>query len=344
MLLPLGIVRRGLARALIWLGGELTDYNGPVLADGVADDLDIEAVWQSLCCELPRFDYVDFQRQPASIADQPNPFQQLSNRTNPISGCYTQLMPCWASYHEGKRSAETRRKERRKEAKLARYGALEFVVAQTASEIDEITATLFAQKAASYRRKGVKNHLRDPADADFIRAFTHAFAESGQAVLTAMKVRDEIIATQWGLLHGNHFYCLALSHDQGRFARYSPGNVMLRRMLEWCCERQIAIFDFTYGDESFKNHWCEDRLPLHDSLLPMTPLGWMLVLKIRCAEAINEMVKRSSHLYAFADRLRKLWYGKGPAPRAAVKPMPRTPDAMTAGDDEGATEAGWNKA
>ncbi len=346
MLLPLGIVRRGLGRALTWLGGELTDYNGPVLATGVSEDLDrqsLDALWKELCRELPQFDYVDFQRQPATIADQPNPFQQLSNRINPISGCYTELGPCWASYHSGKRSAETRRKERRKEAKLAQHGPLEFVVARAAAEIDEIIATLFAQKAASYRRKGVKNLLGNPADADFIKAFTHAFAESGQVVLAAIKVGDEIIATQWGLLHGSRFYCLAHSHDQGQFARYSPGNVLLRRLLEWCCKRQVAIFDFTYGEESYKNHWCEGRLALHDSLLPITPLGWLLVLKIRSGESINDMVKRSSRLYAFADKLRKLWYGTVPV-RSTTKPTLRTPHAMTTRESEETAGNEWNKA
>jgi CelD/BcsL family acetyltransferase involved in cellulose biosynthesis len=347
MLLPLGIVRRGVARILTWLGGELTDYHGPVLATGYADRLDhpgVEALWRSICHELPRFDYVDFQRQPASIAGQPNPFQQLSTRINPISGCYTELSPCWTSYHSGKRSAETRRKERKKEAKLAQHGPLEFVVAQSTMEIDEMIATLFAQKAESYRRKGIKNLLDDPAYADFLKAFTHAFAESGQVVLAAMKVRNEIIATQWGLLHGNRFYCLAHSHAQGPFARYSPGNVLLRRLLEWCCERQVTIFDFTYGEESYKNHWCEGRLPLHDSLLPMTPLGWLLVLKIRCGEGVSEMVKRSSHLYAFAGRLRKLWYGAVPMQSLTSRSKPQTSDAKVPQQREENAGAGWNEA
>jgi CelD/BcsL family acetyltransferase involved in cellulose biosynthesis len=347
MLLPLGFVRRGFARALIWLGGDLTDYNGPVLAAGAGNDLDrldIEALWRSLRRELPRFDYVDFRRQPARIADQPNPLMQLSNRTNPISGCYTELGPCWASYHSGKRSAETRRKERRKEAKLAQNGPPKFVVAQTPAEIDEIIRALFAQKTASYRRKGVKNHLRNPTYVDFVKAFTHAFAESGQAVLAAITVHDEIIATQWGLLHGNRFYCLAHSHDQGRFARYSPGNILLRRLMEWCCERQVAIFDFTYGEESYKNHWCEGRLQLHDSLLPITFLGRLLVLRVRFGEGISDIVKRSSRLYALADGLRKLWYGAVPAPRATTKSTPHRSAAAATQEGEVTIRKRWNRA
>lgn len=327
MLLPLGIVRRGLCRALTWLGGELADYNGPVLAAGAAADLDgrsFEALWRQLCSELPTFDYVDFQRQPAEIGDQQNPLRQLSSQTDPISGCYTRLQPSWTSYHNAKRGAQTRRKERRKEGKLGEHGPIDFVIAQTATEIDRIVAAMVAQKSASYQRKGVRNLFRDQAYVDFIKAFTHAYAASGLVVLAAIEVQDEIVAAQWGLVRNKRFYCLVHAHDQGRFGRYSPGNILLRRLLEWSCENDIRIFDFTYGEESYKDHWCEGRLTLHESLLPQTSLGRVVVLGIRCRDGMRGIVKRFSHLYAFANTIRRLWYNALPVSQGPAKPRPGT--------------------
>ncbi|MGI9420493.1 MAG: GNAT family N-acetyltransferase [Geminicoccaceae bacterium] len=347
MLLPLGIVRRGLGRALIWLGGELTDYNGPVLAADAAlylNGLGIDGLWRRLRHELPAFDYVDFQRLPAEIGNQHNPFVQLSNRGNPIAGRCTRLGSSWETYHNGKRSAETRRKERKKEGKLGLHGPIEFVVAQTTAEIDRIVAALVAQKSASYQRKGVKNLFRDPAYVDFLKAFAHDHVESGLAVLAAVKVDDEIIATQWGLIYGNRFYCLVYGHDQGRFARYSPGNVLLRRLLEWCCERDIDVFDFTYGDESYKDHWCEDRLALHDCLLPSSPLGSVIVLGIRCSEGVRLTVKRSSHVHAFVTGIRKLWYQALAQPRPDARQRFGSEPREAARENEPNAEKEWNKA
>ncbi len=319
MLLPLGIVRRGPGRVLTWLGGALTDYNGPVLAHDAAarfDRRDIEALWRQICGELPGFDYAHFERQPAEIGGQDNPFRLLSTRTNPISGSFTRLGPSWASYYSGKRGAETRRKERRKEKKLLEQGPLDFVIARTSAEIDLIIEAMIAQKSASYERKGVRNLFRDPVYADFLRTFTLAFAESGLVVLAAVKQGNAIIAAQWGLVHRDRFYCLVLSRDHGRFARYSPGNILMRRLMQWCCERGISIFDFTYGDESYKDHWCEGRVTLADSLLPSTLRGGAFVLAIGWRDAVYSNVRRSSRLHGLAVGLRRIWSKFWPAPHA----------------------------
>ena len=315
MLLPLGIVRRGLGRALIWLGGDLADYNGPVLAPRVADDLaadDVERLWRQICSALPAFDYVDFRRQPVEIGDQRNPFQPLCNRADPIPGCSTRLEPSWSVYHAAKRSAETRRKERRKEGKLGKHGPVDFVIARTEAEIERIVAAMVAQKAASYERKGVRNLFRDQAYVDFIKAFTRAHAAGEAAVLAAIEVEGEVVAAQWGVVRDGRFYCLVHAHDQGRFARYSPGNILLRRVLEWSCENGIAVFDFTYGEESYKDHWCECRLDLYDSLLARTPLGLAAVLGLRCRDGLRRAVKRSDQLRALANGVRRRWYAMLP--------------------------------
>ena len=311
MLLPFGIIRWSFSRTLIWLGGSLTDYNAPVLASGAAELFDqrrIEALWQQLCEELPHFDYTDFQRQPAQIGAQTNPFLQLGTRVNPLFGTQARLTSDWNEYYRAKRSGDTRRKERKKEARLAEFGPIEFTVAQTEHEINAIVAALVAQKSASYTQKGVRSLFRDAACVDFIKAYTLAHSERGLVILAAVKVRGEIIATQWGLIQGDHFYCLMLSRDHGRFARYSPGNILLRRLLAWCCERGIKIFDFTYGDEAFKNHWSDSKIDLYDSFLPVTIRGSLTVHALGLLNRTRRSVRRSSSVHAFATTVRKHWY------------------------------------
>ncbi len=308
MLLPLGIVRRRFSRVLIWLGGKLTDYNGPLLANDASDHFDqrrTARLWQQICRVLPKFDYTDFQRQPAHIGDQQNPFWQLGTSGNPVSGWQSSLSLDWNAYYRQKRGVETRRKDRKKEAKLAEHGPIHFKIAQTEEEIDAILETLAAQKLASYAQKGITGVFLDPASIDFIRSFTQARCESGLVVLACLKVRDEIIAAQWGVIQEAHFYCLVLSRDHGRFARYSPGNILLRRLLEWCCAREIKTFDFTYGNEAFKSHWCDSKVELCDSFLSATLRGSVMVCGIRLIHSIRHLARRSSHVYALATRFRK---------------------------------------
>ncbi len=347
MLLPFGIVRRPFSRVLTWLGGRLTDYNGPILASEAArlfDQRRTDALWQEICRELPSFDYTDFQRQPAEIGNQPNPFWQLGTYVNPLYGWQTRLSSDWTAYYQRKRSGQTRRKERKKEEKLGQHGPIDFFIAQTEEEIDVAVAALVAQKSASYTLKGVKCLFRDEAYVDFIKDYTLTHARSGLVVLAGIRVRNEIIATQWGLIRGGHFCCLVLSRDHGRFARYSPGNILLRRLLEWCCGRDIKIFDFTYGNEAFKDHWCDSKIELYDSYLPVTFRGRLIVGGIALLNSMQRLLRRSSRVHAFATTLRKQWYNTRSATSVSGNLGRAEGYSDVAPRLERNASSGWNKA
>jgi CelD/BcsL family acetyltransferase involved in cellulose biosynthesis len=74
MILPLGIEKNGFARRLLWLGGKVTNYLGPVVSkDYPKFRIDITELYAELFKVLPKFDMIYFKKQPEMIGNIPNP-------------------------------------------------------------------------------------------------------------------------------------------------------------------------------------------------------------------------------------------------------------------------------
>lgn len=70
------------------------------------------------------------------------------------------------------------------------------------------------------------------------------------------------VAVLFGLVDGGRFLYLLLGCDYERFPRYSPGAIMLDRVIAHWAGEGGAVFDMTIGDEPFKRSLGAERVPL----------------------------------------------------------------------------------
>jgi len=97
--------------------------------------------------------------------------------------------------------------------------------------------------------------------------------KDGSILLCGLELDDEILAAQWGGIHRGRLYSIISSYDHGEHGRLSPGDMLLHDMMQWCFENGIETFDFTYGDEPYKEPWCEHHDTLYRSVIPVTAWG-----------------------------------------------------------------------
>ncbi|MGI9492972.1 MAG: GNAT family N-acetyltransferase [Geminicoccaceae bacterium] len=277
MFLPLAIERYGLWGVLTWLGTRFSDYNAPVLAPDAADRLEryggIGNLWQTLQRKLPRFDYADFQRQPAHIGNQLNPFVQPASIEGGHAAHSTRLSGDWSSYYAKKRSKKTRHNEQRKRRNLARLGQLEFLIARTPADIDLMLPTMLRQKRAYVKALRKENIFDEPGYDEFLRARAVEGLTTGGTMLCGLKLDDDILAVQWAAVYKQRLYSIIASYDDGERNKLSPGGLLLHELFAWCFDHGIEVLDFTYGDEPYKLAWCEQTLALSRSLMPASAWG-----------------------------------------------------------------------
>jgi CelD/BcsL family acetyltransferase involved in cellulose biosynthesis len=320
--LPFGIRRRLGAGVLEWLGGPHADYKGglfdPLLLAALSEDRPGTASFRKRAMKAAGdADTARFDRQPDLIGAWPNPFAAGKRQRNPEDAFHTILAGSWDDYYSAKRSQSSRRTDRRKLKKLEERGAVRFVVPQTAEEARPILEKLFIQKKQGLAEKGVP----DIFASEPVRAFYEAVAlrtyPDGPAHLSALISGDEIVATNWGLVRGDRYYYVMHAYADGDVERTSPGKHLMYRLMQWCIERGITVFDFTIGNEDYKGAWCERSDLLFVTTASLSLPGIVPAAAYRSADAAKRFIKTNPALLKTVQFARRRLAGEKGAPRPA---------------------------
>lgn len=309
MLFPLGIERRPTARVLVWLGGELSDYLGPLIAPECPDVAlaRFPTLWSGIVSALPRYSYAHLERQPARISGRDNPMMLLGVRDNPSQSHQALLGTEWEAWYRSRVSGKGRQTDRRKERKLEEHGAIALEVADDIDSRQALLPVLLAQKSRGYQELGVTDLCADEAH----RAFLHRVTfETDLCHLSGLRVGSQLAATHWGLLYGGRLYYLLPAYDRGDLAARSPGALLCQRLLQWGIQNGVHTFDFTVGDEPYKARWCEVTTPLYDGLHARTLWGRVCTLVLDSRRAAKRRIK-ASRLFPWLLKVRARLRGGG---------------------------------
>lgn len=309
-LLPLGIRHCLGARVLQWLGDDHADYHAGLfaphfLASLAADPDEGRALVESVVARFKgEADVAYFRRQPASIAGYPNPFAAWHAFPHLVRSHWTRLAGSWDAYYRSKRDSGSRRHDRLKWQKMEALGPVAIIDAKTPAEIRPILKALFAQKQRSLAARGVPNIFASQAVRDFYEAVALKPYPEGPSHVSAIECNGEIVAANWGLVHGNRYYYVLTSYDAGPVARLSPGRALMHHLMRWSIDRGVEEFDFTIGDEDFKEHWCEQTESLYDSCALLSARGLPFWLTLRAERGAKRVVKASPRLTRLANYVR----------------------------------------
>lgn len=314
-ILPLSTRAVGFARELAWLGTELCDYNAPLLAAGFSERMDrarFTALWARVTKGLqdhPRlaFDYVNLTKMPEMVGSQKNPMLNLSVTMNPNGAYLTHLSGDWESFYTAKRSSTTRRRDRTKRKRLAEFGEVKFVNADSESTILGALDTLMKQKARLFAYMGVANLFAKPGHVEFYRTMAAGPATRHLVHMSTLNVGTTPAAVNLGLMHHGCYYHLLASYDDGEVSRFGPGAAHLHDLLHLAIDRGFSIFDFTIGDERYKRDWCDTELKLYDSISAVTGRGAMMAMGIVGAQRLKRSIKQAPVLWNAFSKGRALF-------------------------------------
>lgn len=305
MLFPLGLQRRRFVQALVFLGGQLSDYLGPLVSPDCPPALtgtDFRAVWAAVTDAVPAFSFASLERLPATLAGRPNPLLAMGAHEGASRSHHTRLGPDWPTYYASRCSSKTRATDRRKRRKLEEAGPLSFEIVTEPGQVDAVLEALTAFKSQSWQQLGVTDLFAGPEHRALLRSLS--LEHPGFAHLSCLKVGGRVVAAHWGLLYGGRFYYMLPSYEQGELASRSPGALLCRMLLEWCCQQGVEVFDFTVGDEPYKERWCEEVGVLYECMLPHSAFGHLCAQALVTGTDLKKRIKASPRLYALALRVR----------------------------------------
>ncbi len=270
--LPLCVVPRRGVRRLCWLGFDLCDYNAPLIArdfsQRVAPDRFL-AVWRDILRRLQadpslRFDWIELEKMPQTIAGQVNPFTHLDVTRNASGAHLTRLGDDWEKFYNAKRSSATRRHDRTKRRHMSAYGEIRYVNAPDRDDARKTVETLMEQKRRAFARKGIADIFVRPGQREFYLDLAANPKMRELVHISRVEIGTTCAAANLGVVFGDCYYHLLASYDDGELSHYGPGALHLRELMAHAIKLKLKRFDFTIGDEPYKLEWSDTHLELCD--------------------------------------------------------------------------------
>jgi CelD/BcsL family acetyltransferase involved in cellulose biosynthesis len=141
---------------------------------------------------------------------------------------------------------------RRHERGLERQGTVTTETLTTADEIlPLLDAFFFDQHVARWKSVGIESLFTQTVSRDFYRAVTRRLGATGQLRFTVIRLAEAPIAAHFGFLQAGRFIWYKPSYEP-TLSKLSPGEVLIKRLMEQAKHESAREFDFTIGSEPFK--------------------------------------------------------------------------------------------
>src|SRR6267142_7122246 len=282
----------------------LTDYHAPILgAAAPRDARAARALWRSLLSALRRMpdraDLIRLRKMPVDLDGKPNPLALL-NAAGPclLNG---NLVTTGEDYDAWRYTLEkTVRKELERSWRVfTRDPAASFAIITDRDEALRILSTTEVQQGTRMQSLGRSYVLNDETSATFYRNLVRDGVGNGYALVTALTVGDEIVATLLGIRTGSRYVMVRISNAGEKWSNCSPGRLIIERTMAALHRDGVREFDFSIGNYAYKRRFGVVRTPLVDITAALSWRGLPYALRDRAARWLRghpklaERVKRA---------------------------------------------------
>jgi CelD/BcsL family acetyltransferase involved in cellulose biosynthesis len=283
---------------------DLTDYNAPLLGAAAPRDAKAaRALWKDLRDALRRLpggaDLIRLRKMPVELDGRPNPLALLE-RAGPCA-LNGNIVTTGDDFDTWRYTLErTVRKELERSWRVfTRDPRAAFRIVTDREEALRILAAMEAQQGARMQSLGLNFFLDTETYAAFYRNLVHDNVASGYALLSALTVGDEVVATLLGIRQGSRYVMLRISNAGEKWSNCSPGRLIVERTMAALHAHGIRQFDFSIGNYAYKRRFGVQRIPLVDFTAALSWRGLPYALRDRAARwirghpGIAERIKRA---------------------------------------------------
>lgn len=304
MLLPLIRRRHKALRIIEPADLDLTDYNAPLLGPAAPRDAkSARAMWKDLRNALRRLpggaDLIRLRKMPVELDGKPNPLALLDG-AGPCA-LNGNLVTTGDDFDAWRFTLErTVRKELERSWRVfTRDPKAAFKVITDKDEALRVLATMESQQGERMQHLGLNFVLNDETYAAFYRNLVHDNVANGYAVLSALTVGDEVVATLLGIRQGARYVMVRISNAGEKWSNCSPGRLIIERTMAALHKDGVRQFDFSIGNYAYKRRFGVARIALVDFTAALSWRGQPYALRDRAARwlrghpGLAESIKRA---------------------------------------------------
>lgn len=307
MLLPLGIRQDNGVRTAQYFGGKHTTFNMALWRHDFAASAtqkDLDALVRGIRAHPEKVDVLALTQQPRRWLGLANPMALLPSHAS-INDC--PLLPMTPGQSPTEHiDHQTRRMMKAKEKKLLVLPGYRYCLGTTDDEITRMLDAFFILKPLRMAAQKLPNVFAEPGVEAFIReACLKPLPDGGRAMeIHALLCNDEVIAVSAGVADGQRLSVMFGTYTMSNNAKYSPGLILLREIIDRCAARGFTSFDLGIGTDDYKRQFCKSDEPIFDSAVPLTTLGCIAATGMSSMTNIKRLVKQTPALMQIAQLLR----------------------------------------
>jgi len=305
VLMPLTLTREHGVRVARLMGGKHTTFN-MALWDGDFARETTAADLAELLSALRAQDVADvlvMTQQPRHWHDVLNPFAALPRQ--PCANDCPVLSMVPGDPPQNRISNSFRRRLKSKERKLQSPG-YRYHLAASEADVDRILDWFFRVKPMRMAEQKLPNVFADPGVEDFIRNACRAPHAGGRVIdIHALECDDEVIAMFAGVADGHRFSMMFNTYTMSARARYSPGLILMRNIIDHYAARRYRALDLGIGSDDYKRLFCKGDEPIFDSFIALSARGRLAATSMSALNRLKRRVKRNRALLHLAQRLRR---------------------------------------
>ena len=306
MLLPLIISRENGMRVASFPGGKHVTFNMPLWRRdfaAAATRADMDALLKGIQASSDKVDVLALLQQPQSWRGIANPLALLPHQPSANECPVLNMTPDTAP--TDRVSSSMRKRLKTKEAKYKGLPGYRYQPATTPADVTRVLDMFFAVKPLRMAEQGLPDVFAEPGIEGFLRQSCATPRAGGYAIdIHALVCDEEVIAMYAGVTDEHRFSMMFNTYTMSANAKYSPGLILMRSIVDYYAERGIHALDLGIGEGDYKRMFCKDDEVIFDSYIPLTTRGRLGALGLSSVAHAKRMVKQSPALLQMAQKLR----------------------------------------
>ena len=302
------VVRRSRGVTLASFPGDKhSTFNMPLWRRDVASLVtrdDIVAMLKLIHAQAPEVDVLTLERQPASWHGLSNPMRLYGGQPS-VNECPLLIMNP-ADPPAARISNSFRRRLKTKERKLAALPGYRYGVATGDAHIRAVLDAFFRIKPQRMAAQKLPNVFDEPGAESFVRDACMPQRDGRPAPIDihVLECDEEMIAMFAGVADGSRFSMMFNTYTISATARYSPGLILLRYIVDHYAKLGYKELDLGVGEADYKRMFCKENEAIFDSFVGLSAKGRLSVHLFRMGQALKRTLKHHPMMMKIVQTLR----------------------------------------
>jgi CelD/BcsL family acetyltransferase involved in cellulose biosynthesis len=182
-------------------------------------------------------------------------------------------------------------------------------IASDDADITRLLDWFFRVKPQRMAEQKLPNVFAEPGVEEFIRTSCMTkLADGGRVIdIHALECDEEVTAIFAGVADGHRFSMMFTTYTMSRNAKFSPGLILLRDVIDHLGSQNYRAFDIGIGWYDYKLLFCKDHEPIFDSVISLSMRGRLAAGAMSAVDRAKRLVKHNPALLDVARNLRGMF-------------------------------------